>query len=163
MDLHADDLAALLDGLGIEAAHIGGTSYGAEISMVFALKYPERTKSLIVTSAVSQVDPILQGLIGGWIAAARAKDAALFYQTVYPLTFSEAWIAANGALLNQAKERYNTIDFEAMLELLLSFSKLFITGYLAKIGAQTLVATGAWDLLNRRRYWEIFAREIPVA
>ena len=37
MALHADDLAALLDALGIKRAHIGGTSYGAEVSMVFAL------------------------------------------------------------------------------------------------------------------------------
>lgn len=29
---HADDLAALLDGLGVAQAHIGGISYGVEIS-----------------------------------------------------------------------------------------------------------------------------------
>ena len=40
MALHADDLAALMQALGIKRAHIGGVSYGAEISMVFALKYP---------------------------------------------------------------------------------------------------------------------------
>src|SRR5512136_3074629 len=42
MELHADDLAALLDALGIARAHIGGISYGAEISVVFALRHPER-------------------------------------------------------------------------------------------------------------------------
>lgn len=163
MAQHADDLAALLDGLGVEAAHIGGTSYGAEISLVFALKYPERTKSLIVTSAVSQVDPILQGLIGGWIAAAEKKDPELFYQAVYPLTFSETWIAANQPLLNQARERYKSIDFEAMLALLLSFSQLDITAELAQIRAPTLVAVGELDLLKPRRYSEIIAQAIPEA
>jgi 3-oxoadipate enol-lactonase len=163
MALHADDLAALLDGLGIEVAHIGGTSYGAEISMVFALKYPGRTKSLIVTSAVSQIDPLLQGLIGSWIAAARTKDPESFYQAVYPLTFSEPWIAANQPLLDQARERYKSIDFEAMLALLLSFSQLNITAELAQIGAPTLVAVGELDLLKPRRYSEIIAQAIPGA
>ena len=163
MEQHADDLASLLDGLGIDQAHIGGTSYGAEISMVFALKYPERTKSLIVTSAVSQVDPILEGMIGGWIAAAQAKDPELFYQTVYPLTFSEAWIAANQALLGQARERYKTIDFEAMLALLMCFSELDITGQLGQIRAPTLVAVGELDMLKPRRYSEMIAKEIPAA
>jgi 3-oxoadipate enol-lactonase len=163
MAQHADDLAALLDGLDIGEAHIGGTSYGAEISMVFALKYPKRTRSLIVTSAVSQVDGILEGLIGGWIAAAQAKDPELFYQTVYPLTFSEPWIAANQALLDQARERYKAIDFVAMLELLLSFSRLDITSQLGQITAPTLVATGEVDMLKPRRYSEIIAREIPGA
>ena len=31
---HADDLAALLDALGIERAHIGGISYGGELTLV---------------------------------------------------------------------------------------------------------------------------------
>ncbi len=61
MEQHADDLAALLDALEIGQAHIGGTSYGAEVSMVFALNYPERTRSLIVTSAVSQFGPGVGG------------------------------------------------------------------------------------------------------
>jgi 3-oxoadipate enol-lactonase len=163
MAQHADDLAALLDGLGIEAAHIGGTSYGAEVSLVFALKYPQKTKSLIVTSAVSQVDPLLEGLIGGWIAAAQAKDPALLYQTVYPLTFSETWIAANQTLLDQARERYKSIDFEALQALLMSFAELDITSQLAQISAPTLVAVGELDLLKPRRYSEIIAREIPGA
>ena len=163
MAQHADDLAALLDGLGINQAHIGGTSYGAEVGMVFALMYPERTRSLIITSAVSQIDPILEGLIGGWIAAARAKDPDLFFQVVYPLTFSEPWIAANQALLDQARERYKTIDFEAMLSLLLSFSELDITAELGQISAPTLVAVGELDMLKPRRYSQIIAQEIPEA
>ena len=95
MELHADDLAALLDALGIERAHIGGISYGGEVGMVFALKYPERTQSLIVTSAVSHLDPILKGIADTWIEAARAHDPELLFKVVYPMTFSEAWIAAN--------------------------------------------------------------------
>jgi 3-oxoadipate enol-lactonase len=95
MALHADDLAALLDRLGIEQAHIGGTSYGAEVSMVFALKYPERTRSLIVTAAVSQLDPLLKGLADIWIEAARARDPELLFKVVYPLTFSGLDITAD--------------------------------------------------------------------
>lgn len=55
MEQHADDLAGLLDGLGIEAAHIGGISYGGEVSMAFAIRHPERTKSLILSSTVSEI------------------------------------------------------------------------------------------------------------
>jgi pimeloyl-ACP methyl ester carboxylesterase len=80
MAQHADDLAALLDGLSIERAHIGGISYGAEISLVFALRYPERTRSLVLSSAVSQVDPLLRAMMDGWIAAARARDPELLFQ-----------------------------------------------------------------------------------
>jgi len=163
MELHADDLAALLDALGIERAHIGGASYGAEVSMVFALKYPERTRSLIATSAVSHVDPLLEGMIGTWVAAAKAFSPDMLFQVVYPLTFSEAWIAANPQTLAAARERYKALDFKAFLELLLSFSRLNITSELHKITAPTLVVVGELDLVKPRKYSEIIAREIPGA
>ena len=40
MELHADDLAALLTALGYEGAHIAGISYGGEVGQTFVLKYP---------------------------------------------------------------------------------------------------------------------------
>jgi 3-oxoadipate enol-lactonase len=163
MDLHADDLAALLDGLGIKKAHIGGISYGAEISMVFALKYPERTRSLILSSAVSQVDPLLKGWMQSWISAARAMDPDLFFQVTYPLNFAESWIAANQEALDTARERYQLLDYEALLELLTSFSKLDVTADLHKIAAPTLVIVGEYDMLKPRKYAEIIAREVPNA
>jgi 3-oxoadipate enol-lactonase len=163
MAQHADDLAGLLDALGIEAAHIGGTSYGAEVSMVFALNYPARTRSLIVTSAVSHLDPLLRGLADIWISAARAHDPDLLYRVVYPLTFSEAWIAANQATLDLARERYETLDFDALLELFLCFSRLDITAELRRITAPTLVVAGELDALKSRKYSDILAREIPNA
>ena len=163
MEMHADDMAALMDGLGIETAHIAGVSYGGEISMVFALKYPEKTRSLIAGTAVSQVDPILEGIMGSWIAAARAKDPDLLLQVIYPVVFSEAWIADNQAALDLARERYEQLDYDAFLELLLSFSRLDITGELHNITAPTLVIAGEEDLVKPRKYSEIIAREIPNA
>jgi 3-oxoadipate enol-lactonase len=163
MELHADDLAALLAGLGISRAHIGGISYGAEISMVFALKYPEKTRSLVLSSAVSQVDRVLRAVMESWIAAVEAKDPEMFFRVTYPTNFSEGWIAANQQALDMARERYETLDYDAFLELLLSFSRLDVTADLHNIEAPTLVIVGEEDTLKPRRYSEIIAREIPQA
>lgn len=163
MELHADDLAALMDALHIERAHIGGISYGGEVSLAFALRYPERTRSLIVSSAVSQIDPLLEGWIGSWIAAARARDPDLLFKVTYPLNFSEAWIVANAATLDAARHRYKTLDMDAFLELLLSSCRLSLTADLSRITAPTLVIVGEDDLLKPRKYAEIIAREIPNA
>jgi 3-oxoadipate enol-lactonase len=159
--LHADDLAALMDSLGIEEAHIGGISYGAEISMTFALNYPERTRSLVLSSAVSHIDLLLRGMIDGWVAAVRTGDPELFYAVSYPANFSESWIAANRPLLEQARARYESLDLEAFLELLLCFSHLNLTPDLPRIIAPTLVMVGEEDILKPRRYAEIIAQEIP--
>lgn len=163
MELHADDLAALLDALGVEQAHIGGISYGAEVSMVFALKYPAKTLSLILSSAVSQVDPLLHGWMQSWVVAAQTMNPELFFQATYPLNFAEGWIAANQAALQAARERYATLDFVAILELLASFSKLNVTADLHQITAPALVIVGEYDILKPRKYAEMIAREIPNA
>ena len=161
MAQHADDLAALLDALDVEQAHIGGVSYGAEVSMVFALRYPSRTRSLIVASAVSQIDPLLRAVMAGWIAATRARDPDRLFQVTVPVNFSEKWMAANPAALEAARQRYQQLDMAAFLELLLSFSQLDITADLHRISAPALVIVGEEDILKPRRYAEIIAHELP--
>jgi 3-oxoadipate enol-lactonase len=163
MEQHADDLQALLETLGIERAHIGGISYGAELSMVFALKYPDMTRSLILSSAASHVGRLLRAWMEIWIAAARARDPALFFQVTYPLNFSETWIADNQASLEAARARYEELDLDAMVELLLSFSGLDVTADLHKISAPALVMVGEKDILKPRTYAAVIAREIPNA
>lgn len=47
------DLRDLLDHLGIGRAHVGGLSLGGGIATRFALRYPRRVRSLIVTNSSS--------------------------------------------------------------------------------------------------------------
>jgi pimeloyl-ACP methyl ester carboxylesterase len=44
----ADDLAALLEALGVESAHVLGASFGGFVAQEFALAHPARTRSLIL-------------------------------------------------------------------------------------------------------------------
>jgi pimeloyl-ACP methyl ester carboxylesterase len=41
-----DDVRAIMDGLGIKAAHLTGASEGGPMSILFAATYPDRVKSL---------------------------------------------------------------------------------------------------------------------
>lgn len=47
-EMMADDLAGLLDAIGINSAHIWGSSMGGMIAQQFALLYPKRVISLIL-------------------------------------------------------------------------------------------------------------------
>ncbi len=49
----ARDLAGLLSHLGIEEAHILGSSAGGPIAMQFALDFPQKTESLILVNTMS--------------------------------------------------------------------------------------------------------------
>lgn len=61
----ADDVAALLDHLGIEEADVLGYSLGGSAALQVAIRHPERVGKLIVASASSKLDGIHPGLMEG--------------------------------------------------------------------------------------------------
>lgn len=56
--LQADAYACLLDSLGIERVGVVGVSMGGPSSLLFALRYPQRTLSLSMVSAASHAIPL---------------------------------------------------------------------------------------------------------
>ncbi len=161
MEQHADDLSELLSALNIERAHIAGISYGSEISMVFALKYPQKTKTLMVFDGVSQIDPLLKSFGDTWVAAAEQKNAALLLKVTTPLNFSEDWIIKNHKILPILEEKYRQLDFDAFIRLMESFYHLNITELLTNIQVPTIVVVGENDILKTRSYSEKIAKMIP--
>ena len=71
MEVWADDLAGLLDALEIERAHVHGTSMGGMIAIVFAGKYPERTRSVVINCAAAKLGPSGRLIFKNWIDIAR--------------------------------------------------------------------------------------------
>jgi 3-oxoadipate enol-lactonase len=161
MEQHADDLAGLLGALGIDAGHIGGISYGAEVSMVFALNYPQKTRSLIVIDGVSEIHPLLKAQTMPWLMAAEREDPELLLRTSVHLNFAEDWIKANQAFIENSVERYAELDMAALARLMRAFYALEITDRLPEIQAPTLVIAGEDDLIKGTKYAEIIAAQIP--
>ena len=160
MEQHADDLAGLLRELGIAKAHIAGISYGGEISMVFACKYSAMVRSLIVSSSVSQIDPLLAAISQSWMAALQTRNAEMLFTVTLPFNFSENYIQTNQAILAASGKRYEQMDFVSVSELMAAFMKLNITNDLKKITSPSLVIVGEEDTLKARKYSEIIAHEI---
>src|SRR5262245_7774364 len=73
-DLFADDVAAFMQALGIEKAHISGLSLGAAVGMWLAAKYPAMVKSLSVHSGWTKTDPFLKIVVEGWQVTAKALE-----------------------------------------------------------------------------------------
>ncbi|MEW6241819.1 MAG: alpha/beta fold hydrolase [Chloroflexota bacterium] len=163
MELHADDLSALMDALKIETAHIAGISYGGEVAQAFVLKYPHKVRSLILMDTVSEVGAELRLVIQSWVDALRTGDALAFFNATVPWNFSPEWIAANAPLLEDAKKRYALLDFPAVIRLCEAFFDVNFTPRLGEIKAPTCIMVGELDLLKGIRYAEILKRNIPHA
>ena len=56
-DRARDDVLAVLDGLGIERAHVVGLSMGGFATLHFGLAYPERARSLVVAGVGYGAEP----------------------------------------------------------------------------------------------------------
>jgi len=78
-DMAADGMA-LLDVLGIDAAHVVGTSMGGMIAQTMAIEYPDRVRSLTTVMSttgdadVGQPDPATLGAILGVIEPKESRD-----------------------------------------------------------------------------------------
>ena len=72
IDVWADDLAALLAGLGIERLHVHGGSMGGFIAARFAARYPERVDRLVIGGAVARCDRMGRTQFEVWKLLARA-------------------------------------------------------------------------------------------
>ena len=72
MEVWADDLAALMDHLGIETAHIHGTSMGGMVAQVFGAKYGHRTRRLIINCSAAKLDLAGRLTFKTWIDIAES-------------------------------------------------------------------------------------------
>ncbi len=75
-----DDIAAVLQGLGISKAHVVGLSQGAYAALHFGLMYPDMAKSLVVASVGSGSLPADRA---AWIAEAEATAQIYLEQGSY--------------------------------------------------------------------------------
>src|SRR5690606_36417624 len=53
---HAQDCVDFMNAMGIEKAHVMGTSYGGMIAMTTAIDFPERVHSLILSSTTASFE-----------------------------------------------------------------------------------------------------------
>jgi 3-oxoadipate enol-lactonase len=156
MSMHVDDLAALLDELGVESAHVAGTSYGGEVGMMFAAAHPSRVRSLAVIACVSRVDETLRRGVELWSRTARHEPERL-WDVSLPFNYSPQFIAAHPELMAMGRERVGAFPrewFNSLADLCEAFLTLDVN--LSAIRCPTLVIAGEHDALKPVR----FSREI---
>ncbi|MBN1966184.1 MAG: alpha/beta fold hydrolase [Anaerolineae bacterium] len=162
-ETHADDLAALLDALEVEMAHVGGISYGGELTLVFALRHPARCRKLVVADAVSHVAPLLRATIEAWILAAQSGDHELFYRSTWFWNFSESFFGDHYDFLLSRIDAAKTLDLPSVIQLCRCFNTLDVTASLGAITQPTCVLVGEQDILKPPRYARLIAEAIPNA
>ena len=101
-ELFADDIAAFMQTIGLEGAHVSGLSLGAATGLWLAAKYPQRVKSLSLHSCWPKSDAYLKAVVGGWQSTARGLDSVteMVIQGILPWCFTPDFYSGNPQLMD---------------------------------------------------------------
>jgi pimeloyl-ACP methyl ester carboxylesterase len=86
----ADDVAALMQTIGVDRAHVSGLSLGSATGMWLAAKYPDRVRSLSLHSTWPRSDEYLRTVVRGWQVMAQALGSVpeTIIQGIFPWCFT---------------------------------------------------------------------------
>jgi pimeloyl-ACP methyl ester carboxylesterase len=162
----AADTAALMDALGIERAHVVGSSMGGAIAQELALARPDLVRSLVLNGTWCRGDRFLHEIFRNWMwSAGKADSIRDFLVTVNLWCFSpriwnegtmDEWIAA----AEESPYAQSVDAFCRSAEALIGHDSADRIG---AIGAPTLVTVGELDLVLPPRYSQALAERIPNA
>lgn len=164
MDQHADDLAALLDHLGVARAIVAGLSMGGYSAFAFWRRHPKRVQALILADTRAEGDsPQVQANRDASAAKVRANGSAaiagdMLPRLLAPVSLADARIAARMTAMLTSQRGETVI---AALRGLRDRADSRPT--LPTITVPTLVLVGEADALTPPADAETIAASIPAA
>lgn len=160
------DLAALLDALGVESAHLVGSSMGGAIALDFALRYPQRVRSMVVVpGGISGWEPP-DWMMQGWddfetaLKAGdvdRTIDAIMAFPPMRPLEDRPALHQAMTAMIREHRwgEDWDGVETDKL--------EPPAALRLAEVRVPTLLLSGSLDDQAFRELGDRMAHEMPNA
>ncbi len=183
----AEDLYLLTEKLGIENAHVVGTSLGGEVALWFALLYPQKVNSLTTVASVSEIDNLMCLMVDRWNNVAKEAVSALeksnncphvaqeyadkFYEIFIPDIYSNAYLTDNLGSINQRKIVARNLLKKSVYQGHIKLSEMFyklkkeekLTDRLHEIKCPTLVVGAELDIIKPVRFSALIAEKIPNA
>ena len=156
-EMFADDVAALMQAIGIHKAHIYGLSLGAATGIWLAAKYPDRVKSLSLHNGWPKSDPYIKTVVQGWQVMAKAMNSVpeMFIQGVFPWCFTPELYAQKPDYI-QALSDFVRGRPKQPIDAFIQQSNAVIAhdaeGELGKISAPTQITFGRHDVVTSTRF-----------
>ncbi len=156
-ELFADDVAAFMQAIGVERAHVAGLSLGAATGMWLAAKYPQRVKSLSLHSAWPRSDPFLRNVVEGWQVMARQLGSVpeMVIKGIFPWCFTPELYASRPDYIDSLADFVRGRPAQP-LDAFLRESDAVIAhdceSQLSNITAPTQITFGRHDMITSTRF-----------
>ncbi|MFN7948092.1 MAG: alpha/beta hydrolase [Blastocatellia bacterium] len=157
MELYADDVAAFMQAVGIEKAHIFGLSLGAATGLWLAAAYPNKVRSLSLHSAWTKTDLFLKTVVEGWQVMARTLDSVpeMIIQCIFPWCLTPELYAARPDYIQALADFVRSRPVQPLAAFLQQSNAVLAHDaetQLARISAPTQLTFGRHDALTSTRF-----------
>jgi pimeloyl-ACP methyl ester carboxylesterase len=155
----ADDIAALMQTLGIGKTHIAGMSMGAGVGMWLASKHPESVASLSLHSGWAKTDPFIRALVESWQIVAKALNSVpeMTVRALFPWCFTPELYAAKPEYVQSLADFVRSRPAQSVESFLLQSNAVIghdAEAQMSRITAPTLITFGRVDVATSTRFAE---------
>jgi len=148
-DLQVEAIKALLEHLKLEKIALVGISYGGNVALKFATKYPACVEKLAVFNVAAKSGGWLRELGESWIKS--MGDPVQFYNTAIPVIYSPEFYDSNPEWVKVRKDFltqhiFTNKEFLAGIKRLIDSAHDYdVSEILGKITAKTLIVASEFD------------------
>jgi len=157
----ADDVVALLDGLGIGRAHFCGLSMGGMIGLQLGLRHGSRIERLVLCNTAARIPP--PEAWNARIDKVRAEGMAPVAAAVAGRWFTEGFVNREPARVDEARRMLLHTAPEGYVANCAAVRDMDQREQLAGIAAPTLVIAGSQDLATPPQDGQFLAQRIAGA
>jgi pimeloyl-ACP methyl ester carboxylesterase len=158
-DGYADQVAAFLDAIGIEGAHVAGMSLGAAVGIHLAARHPGRVRSLSLHSGWPASDDYLKIVVEQWrtLASALPTVADVVIHAIFPWCFTPEMYVDRPEFVEtlvdfvRGRPAQPVDAFVAQIDAVVTHDA---SAALGEIDVPTLITVGARDLVCSMRFAE---------
>ncbi len=167
---HAKDVVSLLDSLDVKRVHIVSTSFGGVVGALLAVRYPERTKSLISIASTAAFDQGMAVEIGRWRTACEqvleGAPGSRLAEVLEPAAYSAAYLESHQKERERSRAAMNALPavwFSDLITLMDSTRGFDLEGELHRVRCPTRIAAAELDGFIPEKQCRALAQSIPGA
>ena len=162
----ADDVAAFMEAIGVDRAHVFGLSLGAATAMHLAVRHPEKVRSLSLHSPWAKSDSYLKTTVTGWQAMAKGLDSVteMVISGIFPWCLTPDLYVEKPELVEtlcgfvRSRPEQPVDAFIRQSNAVISHD---VEGHLGKIKAPAQITFGDRDSITSMRFAERLTSNIP--
>lgn len=161
-------LKAFFDHINIKPVNIMGVSYGGEVAIEFAAKYPQYVRRMVLSNTAAYTSSWLRDCGRAWNSVGRTLDGNAYYNLAIPIIYSPSFYVRENEWMEKRRKLleplFSTKEFQDRMERLVNSSEPYDErNNLSKITCECLVISSQYDFITPLCEQEYLMAHLPHA